>query len=112
MGPDAKPLARDYQIVAGRFLSAKRNAYDMILVEIYAREKKIELGAEVSLLTSGGATTLRVVSLMAPEIKDYMKREQHGQMPTFAETMRTTPMGKGLYEPGLRTGIVREESTR
>lgn len=65
--PLLDPQARDYQIVAGRFLSARRNAYDMVLVETYAREKEIKLGAEVPLLTASGVTKLRVVGLMAKE---------------------------------------------
>ncbi len=65
--PVLDPQARDYRIVAGHFLSAKRNAYDMVLVETYARDKEIDLGDEVLLLTSGGATTLRVVGLIAKE---------------------------------------------
>ncbi len=62
--PTLDQRARDYKILSGEFLSAKRNAYDIVLVKNYADEKDIELGNEISVATPAGTTRLKVVGLM------------------------------------------------
>ncbi len=59
------------------------------------------------------AVGVNVTFLLAsvPEMRSYLKRKNEGKMPTFDETMKTTPMGAGLYKMGVRTGIVKEKDT-
>lgn len=79
--PLLDPQARDYKIVAGSFLSANRNAHDIVLVETYANEKEIKLGNEVSLLTTAGMTRLRVIGLMAKDGPGQLNNGAFGVIP-------------------------------
>lgn len=56
------------------------------------------------------ATTVNVIFLLAsvPEMRSYLSRKNEGRMPTFDETMKSTPMGAGLYKMGVRMGILQE----
>lgn len=65
--PALDPLARDYRIESGRFLSGEDTAYEIVLVENYAAEEDIEIGDRISILTPNGVERLRVVGLMARE---------------------------------------------
>ena len=65
--PQLEPLARDYKLTAGRFLSDDPNADEVVLVETYANDKDIRLGKAIQVATPGGAEDLRVVGLMAKE---------------------------------------------
>ena len=58
------------------------------------------------------AVTVNVIFLLAsiPEIRSYLKRKREGRMPSFDETMKSTPMGAGLYKLGVRLGVVKESS--
>lgn len=50
--PSLDPQAREYKIVAGQFLSADLDAYDIVLVQDYADKKDIQLGRDIEILTS------------------------------------------------------------
>lgn len=65
--PLLDPLAREYKISAGRFLSEAENGYEVVLVEDYAKANEINLGDDLHITTPGGSEYLRVVGLMSKE---------------------------------------------
>jgi len=58
---------RDYEITQGRFLSGESSDYELVLVEDYAEEEKIEVEEYIEILTPNGLEKLQVVGLMARE---------------------------------------------
>jgi putative ABC transport system permease protein len=65
--PSLDPRAREYTIVAGRFLPPDLDAYEVVLVEDYADDEQIQVGDDVQILTPERVETLRVVGLMSKE---------------------------------------------
>ena len=63
--PGRDVLARDYEITAGKFLSDDLNAYEMVIVEDYAKEEDISLGQKVEIVTPNGIEKLKVVGFMS-----------------------------------------------
>jgi putative ABC transport system permease protein len=59
--------AREYKIAAGEFLSYDLDAYEMVLVEEYARDKDIETGDDIRIVTPEGIEVVRVVGLISKE---------------------------------------------
>ena len=62
--PELDILARDYEIIAGKFLSDDLDAYEIVIVEDYAKEKDITLGQKVEIVTPNGIAKMKVVGLM------------------------------------------------
>ncbi len=58
---------RPYRIIEGQFLSNKADAYEIVLVQDYAREEDLTVGKWVEILTPHGFKKLRLVGLMAKE---------------------------------------------
>jgi putative ABC transport system permease protein len=58
---------RDYSIVSGSFLPGDRRAYAAVLVEDYARDKKLVVGKDLIILTPDGEESLRIVGLIKKE---------------------------------------------
>ena len=56
---------RDYDLMAGSFLPAVLDAYDVLLVKDYADDKKLTLGKDITILTATGQEKLRIVGLIA-----------------------------------------------
>lgn len=55
---------RDYEVVAGRFLSDDRRAYSAMLVQEYANDKKLKVGDDLIIVTPNGREALRIVGLI------------------------------------------------
>lgn len=64
--PILEPLAREYKITQGKFLSDLLDAYEVVLVENYA-DDNLEVGDRIEILTPNGVERLRLVGLMARE---------------------------------------------
>ncbi|KPL76028.1 hypothetical protein ADN00_11750 [Ornatilinea apprima] len=62
--PDRDRLARDYEIIAGKFLSGDFNAFEMVMVNTYAEENNISPGKKVEIVTPNGIEKIEVVGLM------------------------------------------------
>ena len=74
--------AREYKIVEGEFLSAKKpEAYNVVLVKDFADEKKLEVGDELRIVVTGGAEVLRVVGLMSKEGPGQINNGAFGVIP-------------------------------
>lgn len=58
---------RTYTITEGKFLSGDPSAYEIILVDSYAKEHTINVGDRVVIQTTNGQAKLRVIGLMAKE---------------------------------------------
>lgn len=65
--PLLEPLAREYKITEGRFLEGNLAAFEVVLVENYAKDEDINVGDRVELLTPNGVEKLRVVGLISRE---------------------------------------------
>lgn len=65
--PQQESKIRDYKITAGRFLSGDPDRYEVVLVEDYAADNKIEVGRQLAIRTAAGPARIRVVGLMAKE---------------------------------------------
>ncbi len=65
--PQQDQMVRDYKITAGRFLSSDSDRYEIVLVEDYAADHKIEVGRQLAIRTAAGPARIRVVGLMAKE---------------------------------------------
>lgn len=76
--------AREYKLVEGRFLLSDLGAYEIVLVEEYALDRKIRVGSDVSILTSQGVETLRVVGLMSREGPGQLNNGAFGVVPLRA----------------------------
>ncbi len=62
--PEADQQARQYQLIAGRFLKPGERSYSAVFTQDYADEKNIEIGKDVDILLPTGAATLRAVGLV------------------------------------------------
>jgi len=60
-------LAREYQIVEGRFLGDDIESHELVLVKDYAEDKGIKLHADLDIVGPDGLEQLRVVGFMAKE---------------------------------------------
>jgi putative ABC transport system permease protein len=76
--------AREYKIAAGQFLSSDLDAYEIMLVEEYARDKQIEVGDEIRLVTPEGIEVVRVVGLMSKEGPGQLNNGSFAVMPLVA----------------------------
>lgn len=65
--PEDDLQVRDYKVTQGRFLSPGASGREVILVEDYAREKEIEVGQDVTILTGSGLVDLTVAGFIARE---------------------------------------------
>ena len=79
--PTLDPLARNYKILEGAFLSPERDAYHIVLVKSFADDKEIRLGNEVTLITPGGAARFRVVGLIDREGPGQLNNGAFGAIP-------------------------------
>ena len=78
--PVLDPLAREYTLTAGHFLSEDDDRYEVILVEDYAKANKISLGEDLHIVTPEGAEYLEVVGLMSKEGAGRMNNGDFGIM--------------------------------
>lgn len=73
--------ARDYQIVAGQFLSSDNEAYDVVLVKDYADEQGLRVGSDLEIVVPEGIEQLRVVGLMSKEGPGRLNNGSFGIVP-------------------------------
>lgn len=64
--PQLDPLARNYKIIQGRFLSPKDNRAALLVAE-YAREHDLQVGQELRVLTPRGDASFKIVGLIGKE---------------------------------------------
>lgn len=62
--PSKDPLAREYNLAAGEFLSNDLRALDIILVSDYADENDVRLKDRIDIVTPNGTETLRIVGIL------------------------------------------------
>lgn len=62
--PELDTLARQYKLIAGRFLNPGERTYSAIFTEEYAVKKHIEVGKDVEILLPTGTATLRCVGIV------------------------------------------------
>lgn len=79
--PAVDTEAREYRLVEGEFLSLDLDAYTIVLVKDYAEEQEIRVGDDVSIVSSEGVATLRVVGLMSMEGAGQLNRGAFGVVP-------------------------------
>lgn len=79
--PEADQQARDYQVVAGRFLSDDLNADEVVLVDSYADEKDLKVGDSVEILAGQGVEKLQLVGLIAKEGPGQLNNGNFGVLP-------------------------------
>lgn len=82
--PNLDISARDYNIVAGRFLSPDLGVHEVVLVQDYANQKRFELGHDLRVLTPTGIEPLRIVGLMSKEGPGQLNNGAFGVMPLQA----------------------------
>jgi len=76
--------AREYKIAAGRFLASELDAYEIVLVEEYARDKDIDVEDDIRLVTPEGIEVVRVVGLMSKEGPGQLNNGAFAVMPLIA----------------------------
>lgn len=81
ISPSLDPLAREYKISAGRFLGEAEDAYEVVLVEDYARTNRINVGDDLRVVTPDGSELLRVVGLMSKEGPGRLNNGDFGVLP-------------------------------
>jgi putative ABC transport system permease protein len=62
--PELDTLARQYKLIAGRFLNPGERSYSAIFTEEYADKKNIQVGKDVEILLPNGTATLRCVGIV------------------------------------------------
>jgi putative ABC transport system permease protein len=63
--PQIDPAVREYTLTKGTFLSADKNAQEIVLVENFARDNKLEVGKTVDLYSAAGPQEFMIVGLIA-----------------------------------------------
>jgi putative ABC transport system permease protein len=94
--PIIEPLAREYKITNGNFLSESLDQYEVVLVENYAEDEDIEVGDRIDVLTPNGVEKLRVVGLMAREGPGQSNNGSFGVIPI--ETAQRMFNRIGVYD--------------
>lgn len=74
--PTLDQALRQYQLVEGKFLTGQAN--ELLLVSDFARQKKIQLGDRLELLTISGAWHFKVVGLIAKQGAGQLNNGQVG----------------------------------
>jgi putative ABC transport system permease protein len=82
--PNLDTSAREYKIVAGRFLSPDLNVHEVVLVKDYAEQKRLGVGGDLRILTPGGVEPLRIVGLMSKEGPGLLNNGAFGVLPLNA----------------------------
>jgi len=81
INPQLEPLARDYTITNGRFLTGEGDSSELVLVENYAEDEGITVGDRIEIVTPNGKEELRVVGLMAREGPGQINNGSFGILP-------------------------------
>jgi putative ABC transport system permease protein len=62
--PEIDQQARQYKLIAGRFLNPGERSYSAVFTQDYAAEKNIAIGKDVDILLPTGVATLRAVGIV------------------------------------------------
>lgn len=65
--PILDPFAREYNLVAGGFLSDNLNALDVVLVQEFAEDQDVWLNDWIDIVTPEGFETLRIVGIISKD---------------------------------------------
>ncbi len=84
VNPALDSSAREYKIVAGRFLSPSQDVQEVVLVKDYAETKRVAVGQDLRILTPNGVERLRIVGLMSKEGPGQLNNGAFGVMPLRA----------------------------
>jgi putative ABC transport system permease protein len=85
--------AREYKVADGQFLSPDLGAYDILLAKDYAKDKEVELGDDIQLLTPTGVETFRIVGLLSREGPGQLNNGRFGVIPLEAAQKAFSRMG-------------------
>lgn len=64
LDPAMDQQARQYNLIAGRFLTPGERSYSALFTQDFAREKNIEVGRDVTIILPTGTATLRAVGIV------------------------------------------------
>lgn len=76
--------ARDYRLVAGRFLSPDSQADEVVLVQSYAEQNELVVGKYLEFVAAGRVEKLRIVGLMEKEGPGQLNNGAFGVLPLGA----------------------------
>jgi len=79
--PELDLQARYYALTEGRFLSTDPNAYDLVLVDEYARDNDLVVGDDIRLRTTQGLEVVRIVGLIAKQGPGQLNSGAFGLLP-------------------------------
>lgn len=82
--PILDPSARIYRTVAGRFLSPDPDVHEVVLVQDYAEQKRLQVGHDLRILTPLGVEPLRIVGLISKEGPGQLNNGAFGVIPLHA----------------------------
>ena len=82
--PSLDTFAREYKLVAGRFLGPDLDLHEVVLVKDYAEQKRVEVGHDLRILTPTGVEPLRIVGLIAKEGPGQLNNGAFGVVPLHA----------------------------
>jgi len=79
--PDLDPLAREYNLVAGDFLSDNLNVLDVVLVQEFAEDQDVWLKDRIDIVTPEGFETLRIVGIISKDGAGQLNNGAFGVIP-------------------------------
>jgi len=79
--PILDPLAREYNLVAGGFLSKNLNAFDVVLVQEFAEDQDVWLKDRIDIVTPEGFETLRIVGIISKDGAGTLNNGAFGVIP-------------------------------
>lgn len=82
--PVLDPLVREYNLVAGEFLSDNKSALDVVLVEEYANENKVWVKDKIEIITPDGVEKLRIVGIISKDGAGLLNNGAFGVIPIKA----------------------------
>ncbi|MCK4899667.1 MAG: ABC transporter permease, partial [Anaerolineales bacterium] len=79
--PILDPLAREYNLVAGGFLSENVNALDVVLVQEFAEDQDVWLKDRIDIVTPEGFETLRIIGIISKDGAGTLNNGAFGVIP-------------------------------
>ena len=79
--PILDPLAREYNLVAGGFLSENVNALDVVLVQEFAEDQDVWLKDRIDIVTPQGFETLRIIGIISKDGAGTLNNGAFGVIP-------------------------------
>lgn len=79
--PARDNLVRDYNLIAGRFLSPDPQADEIVLVKTFADENELKVGNYIEIVASGEVVKLRIVGLIEKQGVGQLNNGSFGVLP-------------------------------